>query len=145
MTHGILRCGPRVRDRVSTRIRRRCGSISAFVLAVVVLMSGLLLAHARGVIAKRQQIRQDVRYLQTQKLAEAGVLLAGVLSADRADTESDDGQEWNWNLAPGSIHQTNSGRLTISMTETGDYSVRATWGLDDARPLRVTQTGKLGL
>ena len=86
---------------------------------------------------ERRQMRNEVDYMQTEKLAEAGLLLAQ--SAKAKDPA------WSgvtWNLQPGSIHQTNSAEVVITLQEES-CTVIARYPTNAEIPFQVTRTRKL--
>ena len=55
---------------------QRRGAASIVVIAVLVILAGIMAQQVRRVLMERRQMRNEVAYLQTEKLADAGLLLA---------------------------------------------------------------------
>ena len=113
----------------------RRGSASVFVLVVVVLMSSLLLARARNTVAQHRQTRNEELHLQTTKLADAGLQIAR--QAWRSSAEP---FQLEWEVEPGTIHQTNSGQVTIVTEASGLCTVIAAYPSNQDLTFRVTRT-----
>ncbi len=116
---------------------QRRGAASIVAIAVLAILAGILAQQTRRVVMERRQMRNEVAYLQTEKLAEAGWLLARTSKAkDPA---------WSgvtWNLQPGSIHQTNSAEVVIKVQEES-CSIVARYPTNSEIPFQVTRTRKL--
>jgi hypothetical protein len=106
-------------------------------LLVLLILSALAVQYVRRVLTDRRQFREEVLHLQTEKLADAGLLLA------KASREKD--AAWNgltWNLPAGAIHQTNSAEVVITMQEE-TCTVVARYPINSHTPYQVTRTRKL--
>ena len=82
-------------------------------------------------------MRKEIEHLQTAKLADAGLLLA-----EKSKLKDPAWTGLTWNLPPGSIHQTNSAEVVISVQE--DFcTVIARYPGNADIPFQVTRTRKL--
>ena len=119
----------------ATLIRR--GTASVVAIAVLVVLAGIIAQQVRRVLMERRQMRNEVAYLQAEKLADAGLLFAQKSrSSDPAWTGL------TWNLPPGSIHQTNSAEVVLSVQDHLCTAV-ARYPLNAEIPFQVTRTRKL--
>jgi Tfp pilus assembly protein PilX len=123
-----------MRSRIHNSTKQK-GSVSVFVLVVIALMAGLLLARAKNTISRHRHTRHDAQHLQTTQLANAGMRIA-----ERAWQDSTEPFQFEWELLPGTVHQTNSGRVTIVTTADGDCTVVAQFPTNVDLPFRVTRT-----
>ena len=115
----------------------RSGAASVVAVAVLAILAGILAEQTRRVVMERRQMRNEVAFLQTEKLAEAGVLLAQTAKAkDPAWSGT------TWNVQPGSIHQTNSAEVVITVQEES-CTVVARYPTNAEIPFQVTRTRKL--
>ena len=115
----------------------RRGAASIVAIAVLVILAGIMAQQVRRVLMERRQMRNEVTYLQTEKLAEAGLLLA--------QTSKSKDPAWlgrTWNLPPGAIHQTNSAAVVITVQD-DSYTVVARYPANAEIPFQVTRTRKL--
>ncbi len=115
----------------------RRGAASVMAVAVLAILAGILAQQTRQVLMERRQMRNEVTYLQTEKLAEAGLLLA--------QTSKAKDPAWSgvtWNLQPGSIHHTNSAEVVITVKEES-CTVVARYPTNAEIPFQVTRTRKL--
>ena len=115
----------------------RRGAASIVAIAVLVILSGIMAQQVRRVLMERRQMRNEVVYLQAAKLGEAGILLA-------AEARTKD-PAWNgmtWTLPPGTIHQTNSAEVVISVQEQ-TCTVVSRYPANADIPFQVTRTRKL--
>jgi len=115
----------------------RRGAASIVAIAVLVILSGIMAQQVRRVLMERRQMRNEVAYLQTEKLANAGLLLA-----QKSKSENAVWTGLTWNLPPGSIHQTNSAEVVITVQE-DSCTVVARYPANAEIPFQVTQTRKL--
>ena len=115
----------------------RRGAASIVALAVLVILAGIMAQQVRRVLMERRQMRNEIAYLQTEKLAEAGLTIAQKsISKD---------PEWiglTWNLPPGEIHQTNSAEVVITLKD-DSWTVVARYPANAEIPFQVTRTRKL--
>ena len=124
--------------RTSPRKRAtRNGAASVVAVAVLVILAAILAQQTRRVLMERRQMRNEVAYLQAEKLAEAGLLLA---QSSKAKDSAWSGATWN--LQPGSIHQTNSAEVVITVQEES-CTVVARYPTNAEIPFQVTRTRKL--
>ncbi len=115
----------------------RRGAASIVAIAVLVILAGIMAQQVRRVLMERRQMRNEVAYLQTEKLAEAGIMLA-----QKSKSKDPAWMGLTWNLPPGSIHQTNSAEVVITVN--GDScSVIARYPVNAEIPFQVTRTRKL--
>lgn len=113
---------------------RRGGAI-VVVLAALVIVSTLWVAWTQRTMADRRQIREVVLQRQTERLAEAGVLMA------RLAIQKDAAWTGTQVVVPaGVIHKTNSGELAISV-QNGLITVVAKYPSQEEIPYKVTRTG----
>lgn len=126
-------------DRPSRRSQHcRRGAISAMVIVVLVLLSVLAAAQIQRVVKERRQMRTEIEYLQTQQLAEAGLV-----RAESARKLSAEYQGETWEVPPGVIHQTKSAQVVIRFTDTGECSSTARYPIHSETPLQVTRFRRL--
>ena len=59
-----------------TQSATRGGAISDMVLVVLLILSGVLASQVKRVLSERRQSRNEMAYLQAERLADAGMLLA---------------------------------------------------------------------
>lgn len=113
---------------------RRGGAI-VVVLAALVIVSTLWVAWTQRAMADRRQIREIVLQRQTERLAEAGLLMA------RQAIQKDAAWIGTQVVVPaGVIHQTNSGELEVSV-QNGLITVVAKYPSQEEIPYKVTRTG----
>jgi len=127
------------RDAASGRFmhphERRKGGAIVVVLAALVIVSTLWVAWARRAMSDRRQIREIVLQQQTERLAEAGLMMA------RQSLQKDAAWTGSRVVVPaGTIHQTNSGELAISI-QNGLITVVAYYPSQEEIPYKVTRTG----
>lgn len=122
-----------MKTRCETAPRRR-GVVSVFALAVVVLMSGLLLGRAKAIMAVHRQSRQELCHHQAGYLADAGLAMA-------AEHWKQTGEAWEftWELPPGTIHETNSARVAITVDGNGQCQVHASYPTNSNLLAQVTR------
>ena len=107
------------------------------VLVVLIMLSGLVAAQVKKVLFERHQSRNEMQYLQAERLADAGLLIAQQQLASNPD--------WDgivWKIPAGSIHQTNSGVVTITVDEQKRFHVVAQYPSNFEPPYQVTRTRK---
>lgn len=117
----------------------RQGAASIVAIAVLAILAGIMAQQTRRVLMERRQMRNEVTYLQTEKLAEAGLILAL-----KSKTNDPTWSGLTWNLAPGSIHQTNSAEIVITVQE-DSCTVVARYPTNAEIPFQVTRSRKLAL
>jgi len=115
----------------------RRGAASIVAIAVLVILSGIMAQQVRRVLMERRQMRNEVAYLQTEKLADAGLMLA-----KKSKFKDPAWMGFTWNLPPGSIHQTNSAEVVITVQE-DSCTVVARYPTNAEIPFQVTRTRKL--
>ena len=116
-------------------IRRGAATIVA--IAVLAILAGIMAQQTRRVLMERRQMRKEIEHLQTEKLADAGLLLA-----EKSKLKDPAWTGLTWNLPPGSIHQTNSAEVVISVQE--DFcTVLARYPVNADIPFQVTRIRKL--
>ena len=115
----------------------RRGAASIVAIAVLVILAGIMAQQVRRVLMERRQMRNEVAYLQTEKLAEAGLLLA-----QKSKSKDPAWLGLTWNLPPGAIHQTNSAEVVIKVQD-DSYTVVARYPANAEIPFQVTRTRKL--
>lgn len=114
--------------------RRRQAIVSVVVLIVLMLITGLTAQYARRAVGDRRQMRIEIQHQQTIKLAEAGVLRLQQKMADDPEFTQE-----TWNVPAGTIHQTNTGTVDITVNE-GTATVVARYPANKQNPLKVTRT-----
>lgn len=114
--------------------RGRRAIVSVVVLIVLMLITGLIAQYARRAVGDRRQMRIEMQHQQTIKLAEAGVLRLKQKMADDAEFTQD-----TWNLPAGTIHQTNTGTVEITVNEE-TATIVARYPANKENPLKVTRT-----
>ena len=120
----------------TTRCSRR-GAASIVALAVLAIFAGVMAQQTRRVLMERRQMRDEVAFLQTEKLADAGMLLAR-----KAKVDDPAWMGLTWNLPAGAIHQTNSAVVVITVQE-DSCTVVARYPSNTEIPFQVTRTRKL--
>ncbi len=119
------------------RSATRRGAVTIVALLVLLILAGMLGQHVRRVLMERRQFRQEVLHLQAEKLADAGIALA--VSSHKKDPT------WTgvtWNLVPGSIHQTNSAEVVITVKDE-TFTVVARYPANSELPFQVTRIRRL--
>ncbi|MEI6539939.1 MAG: hypothetical protein WCO86_10505 [Planctomycetota bacterium] len=116
---------------------QRRGAASIVAIAVLVILAGIMAQQVRRVLMERRQMRNEVAYLQTEKLADAGLLLA-----QKSKSKDPAWLGLTWNLPPGSIHQTNSAEVVITVQD-DSCTVVARYPANAEIPFQVTRTRKL--
>lgn len=113
----------------------RKGGAIVVVIAALVIVSTLWVAWTQRTMSDRRQIREVVLQRQTERLAEAGVLMA------RQAIQKDAAWTGTQVVVPaGVIHKTNSGELAISV-QNGLITVVAKYPSQEEIPYKVTRTG----
>ena len=115
----------------------RRGAASVVAIAVLVILAGIMTQQVRRVLMERRQMRNETAYLQTEKLADAGLLLA-----EKSRSKDPAWTGLTWNLPPGSIHQTNSAEIVITVQD-DSCTVVARYPTNADIPFQVTRTRKL--
>ena len=115
----------------------RRGAASIVAIAVLVILAGIMAQQTRRVLMERRQMRNETAYLQAEKLADAGVLLA-----ENSRFKDPAWTGLTWNLPPGSIHQTNSAEVVIAVQD-DSCTVVARYPANADIPFQVTRTRKL--
>ena len=110
----------------------RRGVVTAMVVVVLILLSGLVVEFARRAIDDRRQMRTELEYSQTLELAQAGVLRARQI-------EGSDNGEVTVDVPPGVIHKTKSAQIVISVDD-AEATVTARYPSNHDRPLQVTRS-----
>ena len=123
-------------ETVGMRVNRR-GAASIVALAVLAIFAGVIAQQTRRVLMERRQMRDEVAFLQTEKLADAGMLLAR-----KSKVEDPAWMGLTWNLPAGAIHQTNSAVVVITVQE-DSCTVVARYPSNTEIPFQVTRTRKL--
>ena len=115
----------------------RRGAASIVAIAVLVILAGIMAQQTRRVLMERRQMRNETAYLQAEKLADAGLLLA-----ENSRFKDPAWTGLTWNLPPGSIHQTNSAEVVIAVQD-DSCTVVARYPANADIPFQVTRTRKL--
>ncbi len=115
----------------------RRGAASIVAIAVLVILAGIMAQQVRRVLMERRQMRNETAYLQAEKLADAGLLLA-----ENSRFKDPAWTGLTWNLPPGSIHQTNSAEVVIAVQD-DSCTVVARYPANADIPFQVTRTRKL--
>ncbi|MEZ6132220.1 MAG: hypothetical protein R3C59_26465 [Planctomycetaceae bacterium] len=121
----------------SSRPACRRATVSVVVVVVLMLIMALVAQYTRQAMADRRQLRVELRAQQTVQLAEAGILR---LRQQRSTDTGYSGETWN--LPAGTIHQTNSARVTISIQDNA-ATVVALYPVNSPNPLKITRTVRL--
>lgn len=122
-----------MRNAGSSKPNSRGGIVTAMVIVVLILVSGLILSFVQRSVTDRRQTRRELEYQQTVQLAAAGIKRAEVLR--RADSNYA-GEIWE--IPAGQIHQTNTASVTIRIDGL-QASVVARYPSQRAVPFQVTQ------
>ncbi len=120
-----------------SRSSPRRAAVTVMVLVVLLLMALLVAQYVRRAVGDRRQMRQEFMSMQTQHLADAGELRAH--AAIRATTEYT-GETWQ--VPAGTIHQTNTGTVVITVAD-GWATVVARYPSNEDLPLQVTRKIKV--
>ena len=115
----------------------RRGAASIVAIAVLVILAGIMAQQVRRVLMERRQMRNEVAYLQTEKLVDAGFMLA-----QKSKSKDSAWTGFTWNLPPGSIHQTNSAEVVITV-QNDLCTVVARYPANAEIPFQITRTRKL--
>ncbi len=115
----------------------RPGAASIVAIAVLVILAGIMAQQIRRVLMERRQMRNEVAYLQTEKLADAGFMLA-----QKSKSRDPAWVGLTWNLPEGSIHQTNSAEVLITVQD-DSCTVVVRYPANAEIPFQVTRTRKL--
>ena len=115
----------------------RRGAASVVAIAVLVILAGIMAQQVRRVLMERRQMRNEVAYLQTDKLADAGFMLA-----QKSKSKDPAWMGITWNLPSGAIHQTNSAEVVITVQD-DSCTVVARYPANADIPFQVTRTRKL--
>ncbi|MFN8707783.1 MAG: hypothetical protein ACK526_19270 [Planctomyces sp.] len=116
----------------------RRGAITTIVLVILLLISGMIATMVRRVIIERRSLRNEIDYLQAEKLADAGLTLA--------TQHLNQNPEWRGlrrEFSQGLIHQTKSGELQIIISEQKEMTVTARYPTNVKIPFQVTRTRKI--
>lgn len=116
----------------------RRASVSAVVLLVLTLLSGIIAAQVSRTLLLRRQMNNELVYLQAEKLADAGLLLAKSRLKSDASWQGE-----NWAIPIGMVDAAHSGEVRISVTRDGWIHVNAVYPLNNERQFQVTRKGKL--
>ena len=115
----------------------RRGGATIVAIAVLAILGAIMAQQTRRVLMERRQMRNEIAYLQTEKLAEAGLVLA-----EKSRLKDPAWTGITWSLPPGSIHQTNSAEVAITVQE-DSCTVVAIYPVNADIPFQVTRTRKL--
>lgn len=118
-------------ELVSSHPRR--GGISVVAMVVLLVTSLLIAQYVRRAVNDRRQTRVEADRMQAQSLAEAGLLVAATAVANDPTWT---GTEWN--LPAGTVHQTNTGSVVISLKD-GLCTVVARYPSNSSSPIQVTR------
>ncbi len=121
---------------------RRHAAVIVMVLLILMIMSGLVAQFFRRAMADRRQTRNEMQHQQAIQLTLAAEhLLAERLAAD-TNYEGE-----TWDHPAGILHQTNTGSVVISMTDTSTdgriATLTARYPANADLPFRVTRTVRL--
>ncbi|MFN9977706.1 MAG: hypothetical protein ACK58T_48145, partial [Phycisphaerae bacterium] len=139
----VIRCSaePRRSIRPPQSNPESCrGAITTIVLVILLLISGIIATMVRRVIIERRSLRNEIDYLQAEKLADAGLTLA--------TQHLNQNPEWcglRREFSQGLIHQTKSGELQIIVSEQKEMTVTARYPANEKIPFQVTRTRKIEL
>ena len=126
---------PSMSSGVAGQSRR--GAVTIVALVVLMILAGLIAQQVSRALSDRRHSRQHVLYLQTEKLAEAGLEVAATShAADPAWTG------FTWKIPAGGIHQTNTAEVTIRVLD-GICTVVSRYPTNNEIPYQVTRTRKL--
>lgn len=120
------------------RLASRSGAVSAMILVVLIVLSGMVASQVKMILTESRQSRKELDYLQTEHLANAGILLA--------DMQRQRDREWKgtvWEVPAGEIHQTNSARVTITVLQDNEIQVVAEYPSNAPAVNKVTRIRKL--
>lgn len=135
-----MKCSPHgQKTQFQRRINRR-GAVSAMVLLVLLLLSLLMAAQVQRVLRERRQITAEFSFLQAQKLADAGIVVA--LSRKKTDPVWPGG---TYQFPKGTIHQTKSGSVSIRVNAAGTVNVTSSFSSDSSDieiPFQAVRTRK---
>ncbi|MFN9719090.1 MAG: hypothetical protein ACK58L_10375 [Planctomycetota bacterium] len=114
-------------------IHARRGAISVMAVVVLVIVSLLVSQYVRRALNDRRYTRSEAERLQAESLADAGLQWAQTsLGADGSWPGT------TWELPKGTISQTKTGRVTISV-KNGTCTVIARYPADSTTPVQVTR------
>jgi len=113
--------------------KRRRGVISVIVVVVLMLIMALVAQYTRKAIADRRQVKTESQYQQTVQLAEAGILR---LQQQREADGDYTGETWT--LPSGTVHQTNSAQVVITIKD-DEATIVARYPFNVQNPLKITR------
>jgi hypothetical protein len=116
----------------------RRGAITTIVLVILLLVSGMVATMVRRVIVERRSLRNEMDYLQAEKLADAGLTLA-----TQQLTRNPEWRGLRREFSPGQIHQTKSAELQIIVSDQKEMTVTARYPANVKIPFQVTRTRKI--
>lgn len=117
--------------------RRRSAVVTVMVLVVLLLLSGMVVAFVRRAIVDRRQMRNEFEHQQAIQLADAGVDVLRHSSQASSDYAGE-----TWEILAGTIHQTNTGKVVISVKDQA-ATVTARYPANAENPFQVTRTVRL--
>ena len=111
----------------------RKGGIAVVAMVVLLVSSLLITQYIRRAVNDRNHVKAEVERLQALSLADAGVALAEkAILKDPAWTGT------QWDLPPGTLHQTKSGSVVISVSD-GSCTVIARYPANSSSPVQITR------
>ena len=119
------------------RIRKskhRRGAVTAVVVVVLIILSGLVIEFTRRAVGDRRQLRRELEYSQTLELAKAGLL--------RVQSQTTPADSESLKVPAGVIHETKSGNVVISLKD-ADITVTARYPDNQSHPAQVTRRTQL--
>lgn len=134
---GLLRRSSRV-CRLHYGSSNRKATVSVMVMLVLLLLMGLIVSQVRRVLGDHRQVNKDLYHLQAEHLA-----FAGLQKAAAAWTAQDSYTGEQWLIPPGTVHQTNTGSVLISVSADGQCQVVSRYPTNHEIPFQVTRTQRL--
>ena len=135
-----MKCSQHFLPTPFQRHSERRGAVSAMVLLVLLLLGALSAAQVQRVMRERRQMAAEFNFLQAEKLADAGIVVA--LSRKKNDPV------WSgetFQFPNGTIHQTKSGSVLIKVTAAGTVNVTSSFSSESSDiqiPFQVVRTRK---
>lgn len=115
----------------------RRGSVVILALVSLLLVSALMAQQVQRVLADRRNEQTQLFRLQTEKLADSAFRYAAARLRDDPQWVGD-----SWNLPAGTIHQTNSAAIQITVDQT-TLIVTARYPVESAQTCQITRTGSI--
>ena len=115
-------------------VKRRSGMVTALVIVLLMILVAIVSQFMQRVVRDRHQMLRQFHLQQAMQLATAGEFRLRILLKQQPDI-----QNHTWELPPGTIHQTNSGRVQINLRD-GTATIVARYPSNDETPVQISRT-----